>query len=662
MHFQNIYGGKKLKKQEYNANSIDVMEGLEAVRKRPGMYIGSTNIKGLHHLLQEILDNSIDEALAGFCTKITVILNKDNSVTVCDNGRGIPVDLHPKLKIPAERVVFTVLHAGGKFNNSSYKVSGGLHGVGSSVVNALSKWLEIEISRDGVIYRDRYEDGGKPVTKLVNGLLPIVGKSKETGTKITFLPDASIMETIEFKVDVIKKKLKELAYLNKGLTLQFINKITKEEVVFYEKEGIVGLIRDMNENKEVIHDDIVYFSGITNDIEIEVAMQYTNEFSETIVSFCNNINTVEGGAHITGFKTALTRVINQYARELNMLKDKEENFDGKDVRNGITAIVLIKHPNPQYEGQTKTKLGNTDAKNAVEEITNRESQIFFDRNVETLKAVIGNAIKSVGLRKVEESAKKSFLSKSEAIGINSKLASCQSRNPQETELYIVEGDSAGGSAKQGRNRKIQAILPLWGKPLNVEKSTLDKVYSNEKLIPLIVTLGTGIGDDFDISKLKYGKIVLLADADVDGAHIRTLLLSFFYRYMPELIFDGHVYIGMPPLYKIEKKRATIPAITRNKKKEKPIKTEYCYTDNELNLIQKAEKDNIINIQRYKGLGEMNPEQLWETTLNPETRYLKKVEIDDTILADEVTTVLMGTKVAPRKKFIYDEALNATLDI
>ena len=660
----------------YNSNSIKILEGLEAVRKRPGMYIGSTNARGLHHLVWEILDNSIDEYLAGECNEVRLTVNRDGSMTIEDNGRGIPVDLHEK-GCSTVRIIFTTLHAGGKFDNESYRVSGGLHGVGASVVNALSSWLEVEISRNGAIYKDRYENGGNPVIDLKNGMLPKVGISHHTGTKVSFMPDSEIFETIEFKSEIIKKKLKETAFLNKGLKLIYKNEIEDEYIEFFEEEGIVGYIKEINKTKDVLIDDIIYLTGKSDNVLVEVAIQYTKDYSENILSFCNNINTIEGGTHVSGFKTALTRILNQYARELGVLKEKDDNLDGRDVRNGMTAILLIQHPNPQYEGQTKTKLGNSNAKSAVDEVISIEAVKHFDRNVEVLKEILNNALKSQKLRKAEENVRNKIIGKASSLSTNGKLASCKKRNPAEIELIIVEGDSAGGSAKQGRNREIQAILPLRGKILNVEKMRVDKILENEEIATLITTLGCGFGegygDDFDISKLKYGKIIIMTDADVDGAHIRTLLLTFFYRYMPELIYEGNVFIGMPPLYKVAQGNNVL----------------YLYNDTELDLINKYLSTEIgmkeikntiklnkdqkktlkkfstkkgITIQRYKGLGEMNPEQLWDTTLNPKTRYLKQVTIEDGVMADSITNVLMGSKVPPRREFIYKEAQIADIDL
>lgn len=632
--------------KEYNSNSIRVLEGLEAVRLRPGMYIGSTGSKGLHHLVHEIIDNSIDEHLAGHCSHIDVVLPEDGSVTVRDNGRGMPVDMHAK-GVPASRVIFTTLHAGGKFDSDSYRVSGGLHGVGASVVNALSKRMDVTIWKDGKEHKDGYKDGGIPCVDLVDGLLPVTRNVRKTGTEINFLPDDTIFETVTFKPEYIKKRMKELSYLNKGLTLTFESKKDKEEpIVYYSADGIVGLLKEINENNDLSIPETLYFSGTSNGIEVEIALSYIKDFSENIVSFCNNINTVEGGTHVSGLRTAMTRVLNQYARELGILKEKDENFDGKDIRSGLVALISVKHPNPQYEGQTKTKLGNTDARGAVDEVFAIEAQNYFDRNVEVLKSILDIALRSQKMRKAEEKVKENILNKATKLAVNGKLAACKTRKPEEAELIIVEGDSAGGSAKQGRDRYFQAILPLKGKVLNVEKQNIANVLKNTEITTLISTLGCGFGegygDDFDIQKLKYQKIIILTDADVDGSHIRTLLLTLLYRYMPELIYAGNVYIGVPPLYK-----ATVGN-----------KSTYLYEESE----REAWEKKGASLQRYKGLGEMNPEQLWDTTLNPKNRVLKQVEIDDAIEADKITSTLMGTKVPPRRAFIEAEAEYSTVDI
>ncbi len=635
---------------EYGASSITVLEGLEAVRKRPGMYIGSVTTKGLNHLIYEIVDNSVDEHLAGFCSQITVTLEKDGSATISDNGRGIPVGMHEK-GISAERLVFTTLHAGGKFDNSAYKTSGGLHGVGSSVVNALSNWLTVRVKDGKQIYEDKYERG-IPVIDLIDGLLPVVGKTRETGTTISFLPDDTIFDKTRFKEDDIKSRLHETAYLNPELTIIFEDKRKDEPetIVFHEPDGITGFIKDINKGSEAVH-DCVHIKGEADGIYVEVAFQYVNEFHENVLGFCNNIFNSEGGTHLTGFKTVFTNVINTYARELNILKEKDVNFTGADVRNGMTAVVSIKHPDPRFEGQTKTKLDNQDAAKAVSKVVGDEVVRFFDRNLEALKSIITCAEKAAKIRKTEEKARTNMLTKQKfSFDSNGKLANCISKDASKCEIFIVEGDSAGGSAKTARNREFQAILPIRGKILNVEKASIDKVLGNAEIKTMINAFGCGFsegyGNDFDITKLRYDKIIIMADADVDGEHISTLLLTLFYRFMPELIFEGHVYIAMPPLYK------AMPA----KGKE-----EYLYDDKALEKYRKTHKGSFT-LQRYKGLGEMDAQQLWETTLDPETRMLKQVEIEDARMASEVTEMLMGTDVAPRKAFIYEHATDAELDI
>ena len=619
------------KKSTYDADSISILEGLEAVRKRPGMYIGSVSTKGLNHLIYEIVDNAVDEHLAGFCSEIRVTLEADGSATVADNGRGVPVDRH-STGVSAARVVYTTLHAGGKFDDTAYKTSGGLHGVGSSVVNALSTHMDVEISRDGQVYHDRYERG-KPVIELEDGLLPVIGKSRKTGTKVNFLPDDTIFEKTRFRAEEVKSRMHETAYLNPELT-----------IIFEDLRG------ETPEHIEYVHDP-VYFKGECDGIEVEAAFQYVNEFHENVLGFCNNIYNAEGGTHLTGFKTTFTTVINQYARELGILKEKDSNFTGADIRNGMTAIVSIKHPDPRFEGQTKTKLDNPDAAKATSKVTGDEVVRYFDRNVENLKKVIGCAEKAAKIRKTEERAKTNLLTKQKySFDSNGKLANCESRDASKCEIFIVEGDSAGGSAKTARDRMYQAILPIRGKILNVEKASIDKILANAEIKTMINAFGCGFsegyGNDFDITKLRYDKIIIMADADVDGAHISTLLLTLFYRFMPELIYEGHVYIAMPPLYKAMPKKG---------------EEEYLYDDKALEKYRKTH-DGPFTLQRYKGLGEMDAEQLWETTLNPETRLLKLVEIEDARMASSVTEMLMGTEVPPRRAFIYENATEAELDI
>lgn len=619
----------------YSAKEIQVLEGLEAVRRRPGMYIGSTGPRGLHHLVYEVVDNSVDEAMAGYCDRIEVVLHKDNSVSVIDNGRGIPVDIHPQTGLPAVETVLTMLHAGGKFGGSVYKVSGGLHGVGVSVVNALSEWLEVEVSRDGYVYHQRYERG-KAVTPLRT-----IGRSEATGTKVTFKPDPEIFEELEFNHDTINQRLRELAFLNKGLQIVFRDERLGKEITYLQHGGIVDFVRYLNRSKEVLHEKPIYIFKEKDRVQVEVAMQYTEGYVESLFSYVNNIHTVDGGTHETGFKAALTRVINDYGKKYNLLKNGSPALTGEDIREGLTAIINVKVPDPQFEGQTKTKLGNSEVRSIVDSIVAEGLSTFLEENPGIARRILEKAITAARAREAARKARELTRRKSalENAALPGKLADCSERDPSKTELYLVEGDSAGGSAKQGRDRRFQAILPLRGKILNVEKARLDKILANEEIRALISAIGTGIGEDFDIKKARYHRIFLMSDADVDGAHIRTLLLTFFYRYMRPLIEAGYVYIAQPPLYRVRKGK-----IER-----------YAYSDAELEEILKEIGREGATIQRYKGLGEMNPQQLWETTMNPEKRTVLQVNIEDAIEADAIFSMLMGDQVEPRREFIQENA-------
>ena len=624
----------------YDENQIQVLEGLEAVRKRPGMYIGSTSSPGLHHLVYEIVDNSIDEALAGYCTEIKVDINPDNSVTVTDNGRGIPVGIHPQQGIPTVEVVLTILHAGGKFGGGGYKVSGGLHGVGSSVVNALSEKLEVEVSDGEHVHYQSYERG-KPTCKL-----KVIGDTDKTGTKITFKPDPEIFEVLEFDYEILLKRLREQAFLNKGVKILLTDyRIENPETVTLHAEGgIKEFVTYINRGKDPLHDDIIYFEASKDDMMVEVAMQYTTAYSEILLSFANNIHTGDGGTHETGFKAGLTRVINDYARKNNILKEKDQNLSGEDTREGLTAIISVKVTEPQFEGQTKTKLGNSEARTLVEYALNDKLSEFLEENPRVARTIVEKTITASRAREAAKRARELTRKNNNAnnSSLLGKLAKCTDEGADYAELFIVEGDSAGGSAKQGRNRRFQAILPLWGKMLNVEKSRIDKVYSNEKLLPVIQALGTGIGEDFDINNLKYGKVVIMADADVDGAHIRTLLLTFFFRYMRPLIENGNIYIAQPPLYKVFKG------------KNKNLVEKFAFDDDERDRLL-AELGAGAKVQRYKGLGEMDPAELKETTMDPAKRTMLKVSLEDAIVADQTFTILMGDKVEPRREFIEANA-------
>ena len=628
---------------KYGAEQIQVLEGLEAVRKRPGMYIGSTSVRGLHHMVYEIVDNCVDEALAGYCTDIKVEIEEGNVISVEDNGRGIPVEIHPKTKISTAETVYTVLHAGGKFGgDSGYKVSGGLHGVGASVVNALSEWTEVTIKRDGGLYR-MYFEKGKTIKKLEK-----IGEAKGTGTKVRFLADNTIFESLEYEYETLEKRFREMAFLTKGLRITIEDKRSEEpkKAEFCFEGGLNSFVEFLNRNKEKLHKSPIYIEK-KGEVPVEIAIQYTTSYSENIYTFVNNINTIEGGTHLEGFKRSLTKVFNDYARKHNFLKDKDTNLQGEDIREGITAVVSVKVKEPQFEGQTKTKLGNSEVTGVVQSMVNEALSTFLEENPNVAKAVLEKCISASRAREAARKARELVRKKNslETSTLPGKLADCSSKNADECEVYIVEGDSAGGSAKQGRDRKFQAILPLWGKMLNVEKARADKIYGNEKLNPIILAIGAGIGPDFDITKIRYGKIIIMADADVDGAHIRTLLLTFFFRYMRPLVENGNVYLAQPPLYKLSKKG---------------MDDVYCYTDEDLDEAYKKLEEKGINrdqlgLQRYKGLGEMNPEQLWETTMNPESRTLVKVTMDDAIKADEIFTLLMGDEVEPRREFIQQNA-------
>ena len=624
---------------EYNAEQIQVLEGLEAVRKRPGMYIGSVSIRGLHHLVYEIVDNCVDEALAGYCTHIHIIIEKGNIISVEDNGRGIPVDIHPKTNISAAETVYTVLHAGGKFGgDSGYKVSGGLHGVGASVVNALSEWTEVTIQRDGGIHFMKFHKG-KTVEKLTK-----IGESKKTGTKVRFLADGTIFETLQYDFETLEERFREIAFLNKGLHITIEDQrddenLKKSEFCF--EGGLISFVEYLNQNKEKIHPTPIYIEK-DGEVPVEISLQYTTAYSENIYTFVNNINTIEGGTHLEGFKRGLTKVFNDYARSHNILKEKDSNLLGEDIREGMTAVISVKVKEPQFEGQTKTKLGNSNVTGIVQSMVVDVLAPFLEENPSIAKSILEKCISASRAREAARKARELVRRKNslESTTLPGKLADCSEKDASQCEVYIVEGDSAGGSAKQGRDRRFQAILPLWGKMLNVEKARADKIYNNEKLQPVILAVGAGIGADFDINKIRYGKVIIMADADVDGAHIRTLLLTFFFRYMRPLIENGNVYLAQPPLYKLSKKG---------------FKDVYCYTDEEMaEQLQEMGRDNV-NIQRYKGLGEMNPEQLWETTMNPQTRIMIKVTMEDAMKADAIFNVLMGEEIGPRKEFIEKNA-------
>ncbi|MGM0471167.1 MAG: DNA topoisomerase (ATP-hydrolyzing) subunit B [Bacillota bacterium] len=627
----------KLNHSQYEADQIQVLEGLEAVRKRPGMYIGGTSARGLHHLVYEVVDNSIDEALAGYCDEIKVIFEPGNIVTVIDDGRGIPISPHPNLKRPAVEIVMTVLHAGGKFDNKGYQVSGGLHGVGVSVVNALSEWLEVEVKRNNKIYHQRYERGA-PTTELTE-----IGSSTASGTQIRFKPDTEIFESIKFNYDTLAKRLKELAYLNRGIKIKVEDRRDEElrEDTFQYEGGIVSFVKDLNKNKDLLYEEPIYFETEEDDIHIEVAIQYNDTYVDNIFTFANNINTHEGGNHLSGFKSALTRTINEYARRHDHLKEDDPNLSGDDIREGIVAIINVKLPEPQFEGQTKTKLANSEVRGIVDSVVSNNLEQFLEENPEIGSLIAQKSIRAAEARKAAKKAKELTRRKSalSTTALPGKLADCSSRDPEESELYIVEGDSAGGSAKQGRDRKFQAILPLRGKILNVEKARLNKILNNKEIRSLITALGTGIGEEFELEKARYKKIIIMTDADVDGAHIRTLLLTFFYRYMRSLLEAGNVYIAQPPLYKVTKNR----------------KEYYVYNDRKLEELLDEIGRNRISLQRYKGLGEMNPEQLWNTTMDPENRSTLQVKIKDAVMADKVFTTLMGDKVSPRREFIQQHA-------
>ena len=626
----------KDKRHDYDAKKIQILKGLEAVRKRPAMYIGSTGSRGLHHLVYEVVDNSIDEALAGYCDTITVTINKEGNVIVTDNGRGIPVDLHPTQKRPALEVVMTMLHAGGKFDQKSYKVAGGLHGVGVSVVNALSEWCEVEVYRDGKIYFQRYEKG-EPRCEV-----KVTGKRKKTGNKTTFKPDPEIFPDTTFNVDILAHRLRELAFLNKGLTIILLDERDNQSQTFKYPGGLVAFVKFLNENKDTIHKKTIYFAKSKDTTQIELALQYNRSYAENIFTYVNNINTVEGGTHLSGFKSALTRVVSSYAHKNNLIKNSDPDPQGEDVREGLTAVLSLKVIQPQFEGQTKTKLGNSDIKGVVESVVGEGLSEFFEETPSVAKAIVEKAMSAARAREAARKARELTRRKNalESSGLPGKLADCSLRDPEQCELYLVEGDSAGGSAKQGRDRRFQAILPLKGKILNVEKARLDKILNNEEIRTIITAVGTGIGtDEFDISRARYNKLIIMTDADIDGAHIRTLLLTFFYRHMKELVERGYVYIAQPPLYRIKKGK----------------EERYAYNDEEKEATLKRFGNDSVTVQRYKGLGEMNPEQLWTTTMDPESRTILQVSIEDAVEADHIFTILMGDAVEPRRQFIEENA-------